>query len=506
MPALSIDDRGPPPPCPAPFNLAVHVLARAEAAPDKIALAVVGPAAAERWSYARLDAAVRGVAAGLIARGLVPGDRVLLRLGNTVDFPLAFLGCIAAGLIPAPTLTQLTAPEITAMAKSLDPVLVIAGEGIALPDHPAPVLSTSDLRRFHDHPPADVTLGDPNRPAYILHTSGTSGGARAVLHAHHAVWARQMMIAGWYGLSETDRVLHAGAFNWSYTLGTGLLDPWAIGATALIPAEGTPPEMLPLLIKRHDVTIFAATPGHYRRLLRAPLPALPKLRHGLSAGEALPPALRAAWRKATRTDLHEAFGQSECSTFVSGSPDRPAPEGTMGYAQPGRRIAVLDEAGTPVPRGTPGILAIHRSDPGLMLGWFDGTPLPKDDWFPTGDSAVMAEDGALSYLGRADDLMNAGGHRVSPVEVESALTAHPAIAEAAAAEVTVKPGTTVIAAFYVADTPPDTAELEAWCAARLARYKTPRLFLRVDSLPRGANGKLLRRALRDGYDAQRTGP
>ena len=178
----------------------------------------------------------------------------------------------------------------------------------------------------------------------------------------------------------------------------------------------------------------------------------------------------------------------------------------MGYAQPGRRIAVLGETGAPVPHGTPGILAIDRNDPGLMLGSLNGTALAPGEWFPTGDSAVMAGDGALTYLGRADDLMNAGGHRVSPVEVETALTAHPAIAEAAAAEVAVKPGTTVIAAFYVADTPADTAELEAWCAARLARYKTPRLFIRVDSLPRGANGKLVRRALRDGYDAQRTAP
>ncbi len=90
-------------PCPAPFNLADHVLSAGRAQPDKIALAVLGPARAERWSFARLEAAVRGMAGGLSALGLTPGDRVLLRLGNTPEFPVAFLGCVAAGLIPVPT-------------------------------------------------------------------------------------------------------------------------------------------------------------------------------------------------------------------------------------------------------------------------------------------------------------------------------------------------------------------------------------------------------------------
>jgi len=90
---------GPPPPCPGPFNLAAHVLASATRRPDKVALAIIGLSGAERWSYARLEGAVRGTAAGLLAQGLVPGDRVLMRLGNTVEFPLAYLGAIAAGLV-----------------------------------------------------------------------------------------------------------------------------------------------------------------------------------------------------------------------------------------------------------------------------------------------------------------------------------------------------------------------------------------------------------------------
>ena len=109
----------------------------------------------------------------------------------------------------------------------------------------------------------------------------------------------------------------------------------------------------------------------------------------------------------------------------------------------------------------------------------------------------MAEDGALTYLGRHDDMINAGGVRVSPIEVEAVLNAHPAILESAAAEVTVKADTTVIAAFYVSKDPVAADDLEAFVAERLARYKCPRIYARVDALPRGPNGKLLRRALRE---------
>ncbi len=500
---LSVIDLGPPPACPAPFNLAAHVLARAPAQPDKVALAVLGATRAERWSYGRIEAAVRGTATGLLARGLVPGDRVLMRLGNTPDFPITYLGCIAAGLIPVPTSAQLTTPEATRIANETAPALIVAGAGVPLPDHPAPVIDTSTLRGFHTLPPADYAMGDPNRAAYIIYTSGTGGSPRAVVHAHRAVWARRMMWDGWYGLHHDDRLLHAGAFNWTYTLGTGLMDPWAIGATALIPAPGTDAATLPLLLKRHDATIFAAAPGVYRQLLRSPIASIPTLRHGLSAGEKLPEVTRTAWETATGTPIHEAYGMSECSTFLSGCPTHPAPAGSLGQPQPGRHVALIGPDG-PVPIGDPGTIAVHRSDPGLMVGYLDQphetASRYKGDWFLTGDVGRMTPDGAITYEGRSDDMMNAGGYRVSPVEVEQALTQHPDIHEAAAVELRVKADTTVIAAFYTGPADLAEAEVAEFLSQRLARYKCPRLFIRVDALPRGANNKLLRRALRQNWE------
>jgi acyl-coenzyme A synthetase/AMP-(fatty) acid ligase len=512
--AAALFDAGAPPPCPAPFNMAAQVLALAGAQPDKVALAVVTPARAERWSYARLEAAVRGTATGLLARGLVPGDRVLMRLGNTPDFPVVYLGALAAGLVPVVTSAQLTRGEITGIAAALAPRLVVAGPEVPLPEAPdLPVLEGAALAALRDLPPAAYHMGDPERPGYIVLTSGTSGRPRPVEHAHRAIWARRLMWDGWYGLRPDDRLMHAGALNWTYTLGTGLMDPWSLGATALIPGPGVAPAQLPLLVKRHDATILAAAPGVFRQMLRAPVPALPKLRHGLSAGEKLPEPLRAAWRAATGTDLHEAFGMSECSTFVSGAPDRPAPAGTIGSPQPGRRVAVVDAEGRPVARGAAGTLAVSRRDPGLMLGYLgdgredgDGAEAElarrmRGEWFLTGDSAVMEPGGALRYLGRGDDMMNAGGYRVSPLEVEAALAAHPGIEDCAAVELRVKADTTVIGAFYTGPEALEEAALAAFAAGALARYKQPRIFVHVAALPRGANGKLRRRALRAGWEA-----
>jgi acyl-coenzyme A synthetase/AMP-(fatty) acid ligase len=233
---------------------------------------------------------------------------------------------------------------------------------------------------------------------------------------------------------------------------------------------------------------------------------LPRLRHGLSAGERLSPALRDAWTGATGRPVFEALGMSECSTFISGSAARPAPEGATGYAQPGRRIAALDADGKPVPRGTEGELAVAASDPGLFLGYFgaeeEAEARLSDGWFLTGDRIRMAEDGAVTFLGRRDEMMNAGGVRVSPLEVEAALARCDGISEIAVTEVSVKADTTVIAAFYTAPAPLAEAGLAAFASSRLARYKCPRLWVHLPALPRTATGKINRRALRAEYAAR----
>ena len=503
MHMISEFDQGPPPPCPQPFNMAAHVLAHADVLADKIALTVID---AEQWTYGALKAAVLGTATGLLQAGAVPGDRVLMRLGNTVDFPLAYLGAIAAGLVPVPTASALTAREVAPMIATLDPILILNDPDVACPDDPR-IVTLDALRAMRTLPPADFHMGEPERAGYIIYTSGTSGSPRAVVHAHRAIWARQMMHNGWYGLRSDDRVLHAGAFNWTYTLGTGLMDPWTVGATALIPAAGTTASELPTLIADYKASIFAAAPGVYRQLLNAPdVPQMPDLRHGLSAGEKLPPAVRTKWEETTGTTVFEAYGMSECSTFISASPEHPAPANVLGRPQKGRRIAMLGPDG-PVPLGEEGTIAVHRSDPGLMLEYLNApdetAAKMQGDWFLTGDQGSMDAGFQITYLGRNDDMMNAGGFRVSPVEVESCLAKMAGITAVGAVEVEVKQDVSVIAAFYSGPAPLGEADLRRYSEANLARYKQPRLFIHLPELPMGANGKILRRALRQNFEATR---
>ncbi len=497
----SITTPTPQTPCPDPFNMAAYVLDGSGAADDKIALAVLALSGAERWSYGKLRAAALGTGTGLLSAGLKPGDRVMLRLGNTVDFPLAFLGAIAAGLIPVPTSSQLTAPEAGKLAQIIQPAAILQSPDVPAPEGDWRSIPQADLRGMRDQEPVTPQMGDPDRMAYIIFTSGTSGTPRAVCHAHRVVWARRMMWQGWYDLQPTDRLLHAGAFNWSFTLGTGMMDPWACGATALIPADGTDPKALPLLLKRHDATLMAAAPGVYRKFLKDhPSLSLPKLRHGLCAGEKLPEALRTAWTEATGTGLYEAYGQTEISTFISGNPARPSATGTLGAPQDGRLVAIVDETGQPVPRGTAGTIAIDHRDPGLMLGYLDAPEATAEkrcgDWFLTGDQGIMDENGFITYQGRDDDLMNAGGFRVSPLEVEGTLSHLEGIHEVAVTDVEIKPDVRVIAAFYTADVDLEEAVLTAYAEANLARYKQPRIWVHLNELPRNPNGKLRRKELK----------
>ena len=484
---------GPPP---KDFNLAAYVTGKAHETPDKPAL-ILGDG--QIWTFDRLLQDVRAIAGGLQAQGFVPGDRVLMRLGNSPDFPIVFLGAIYAGLVPIPTSAALTSSEVSRIVAEAAPCCVVGEPHLVPDDLVVPLIAPDSLRGANAAP--HPALGDPHRPAYIVYTSGTSGVPRAVVHAHRAVWARRMMWDGWYGLRPDDVVLHAGAFNWTYTLGTGLLDPWACGATAVIPVDGTPVDDLPQLLQDHAATIFAAAPGVYRRLLRHDLPPLPQLRHGLSAGEKLPEVTAAAWQAATGRPLLEAYGMSECSTFISSNPERRS--AGLGWPQPGRRIALLGPDG-PVETGASGQIAVHQDDPGLMLEYLNAPEETArrfhDGWFLTGDIGHVGADGAIHYDGRVDDMMNAGGYRVSPIEVEKTLNAHPDVAECAACEISVGPATTIIAAFYVAANVIDDTALAAFCKADLASYKVPRAFIRVDALPRGANNKILRKRLREDWE------
>jgi acyl-coenzyme A synthetase/AMP-(fatty) acid ligase len=316
------------------------------------------------------------------------------------------------------------------------------------------------------------------------------------------------MYQGWYGINSADRLLHAGAFNWTYTLGVGLMDPWANGATSIVYDGPRDPEVWPRIMEASNASLFAAVPSLYRRLLKygrvSPV-SFPSLRHGLTAGEALSAGLYQEWKDRTGRELFEALGMSEISTYLSSGPSVAVRPGSPGKPQKGRRVAVLREEGdaaVPAQPNETGLLAVHRDEPGLMLGYWNRPEENRDtfrgDWFLTGDRALEDDDGYYWYQGRADDLMNSFGYRVAPEEVERTLSAHPGVQEIAVTEISIREGVSVVTAFVVPqdiDTF-DASELAAFAVENLAEYKRPKDYRIVDQLPRTPSGKVRRKALR----------
>ena len=464
---------------------------------------------AEAWSYAEVRERVLRIARGLLARGLEPGDRVLVRLPHSPAYALAFFGANAAGLVPIPASPQLTDGEAAFLADDAGPrAAFLAGGAAAPPGFGGLALHEADLGALDGGGPLPETEAED--PAFLIYTSGTRARPKGVLHAQRTLLGRAPMRDAWEGFGPDDAALHAGTLNWSYTLGAGLIDVWATGGHAML--YGGPPDpaaWAPLIAERR-ATVFAAVPTVHRQLLKYGEPEahdLSSLRHCLCAGEPLPPALRREWLARVGVELYEALGMTEVSTYVSSGPATPVREGSPGRPQPGRRVAILAEEGgpggsaEPLPPGATGLLAVHRSDPGLMLGYWrrpeEQAAAFRGEWFVGGDLASIDEDGYVWFRGRADDTIKSFGHRLSPAEIEAALETAPGVAEVAVVGLPIGEAKTLVTACVAPEAGASVEEdaLRAHAAARLARYKQPHRYVTVEALPRTRNGKLRRREL-----------
>lgn len=469
---------------PQRLNLARHCLAGKPA--EKTALIVAGPET-RNWRYGVLEDTVLRLSASLRKRGLEAGDRLFIRMGNSLDYALVFLAANAAGAVPIAASPVLTPPEVGSLVR-FSGARFLAWDGVLrLPAlDGVSILGPHDIASLKLSAPGSYADTAADDPGYMIFTSGTSGTPKGVLHAQRAIWGRRPMYEGWYGITASDVMLHTGAFNWTYTLGTGLFDPFVNGCTSVLYTGAKDDTVWERLISEHGVTIMASVPGIYRHLLRAGFRPAATLRHGLTAGEALARPILDGWREQTGTELYEALGMSEISTYISSSPCVPVKPGSPGKPQRGRAVKILAD----------GQLAVHRSDPGLFVGYWGEEPF-ADDWFATGDTAEFDTDGYVWCHGRIDDMMNAGGFRVSPLEVEKVLLHHPDLADAGVREWRVSDTASIIAAFVV---PREAASVNeeavmAFVRDRLAAYKCPKQIWFVPALPRTANGKLNRKAL-----------
>lgn len=462
------------------------------------------------YTFAEVWERVQRIGRGMLALGLRRGDRVLVRLPHSPDYAFAFLGATVAGLVPIPASPVLTREETEFLLEDAQAAALVSSPELRIDGFRGIVIDRDDLDVMDGPGPLPATDGED--PAYLIYTSGSTAKPKGVLHAHRTVLARRLMREGWQDFRPEDRTLHAGTLNWSYTLGVGLLDAWAAGSHAHLAEQPFEAADWPRAIQRLGITVFVAVPTVYRQILKyAALDrsAFASMRHGLCAGEPLRPALLLEWRERVGTELYESLGMTEVSTFISSSPTVPIKPGSAGRPQSGRRVAILRETsedptrtdGTEVPRGEVGLLAVHRSDPGLMLGYWqrpaEEAQVLQGDWFVGGDLASMDEDGYVTFAGRADDVIKSFGLRLSPIEIETEMSHHPALQECAAVGLEVDPTKTLLA---LAVMPKDGAEvdeatLRAYAAEHLAGYKQPHLYRFVEQLPRTRNGKIQRRVL-----------
>lgn len=456
------------------------------------------------------------------------GERVLIRLPNNLDYPTAFLGAMKRGAISVPTSTLLTAEEVAYLARDSDAAVLVTDKAAwpSLQDHLSGLpnlkhvflsgvgeiasyatLNVYDLESqlsvIQTCLPAHLTAADD--PAYLVYTSGTTGYPKGVLHAHRALIGREPASQYWFNFDarSQDRIMHSGKFNWTYVLGSGLMDPLYLGKTVIVHEGKNDADLWTRLIAKHSATIFVGVPTIYRQIIqksKAVQADVPSLRHCMSAGEHLSDEVLQQWRERFGRDIYEAVGMSEFSYYLSQSVFRPIRAGSAGFPQPGHAIKLLNpETLEEVAQGEEGMISVPESDPGLFLRYWnldeETAKYKHDGWFFSGDYARYDEDGYIWFLGRKDDIIKSFGYRVSPYEIERVYKSHPAVADCAAVGEELEKDKLLVVTYVILQPNSEVTadELLAFGKQHLAAYKTPKTVYLTKDFPRTKNGKILRK-------------
>jgi benzoate-CoA ligase len=502
-------------PPPAQFNFACRVLELNAARAAKLAYRDD-----ERTlTYGELSERVRRFAAALGALGLRREERVLLLMHDTIDWPVAFLGCLYAGVVPVAVNTLLTPADYAYMlahsraqaafvSGALAPVLKQAMNDA--PHEVKRVVETSEFSSLtSQHAPAQAaaqTAADDI--GFWLYSSGSTGKPKGTVHTHaNLYWTAELYGKPILGMREDDIVFSAAKLFFAYGLGNALTFPLSVGATVVLMAERpTPPAVFKRLVE-HRPTIFYGVPTLYAALLAAPdVPARTQvnLRVAVSAGEALPKDIGERFNAQFGCELLDGIGSTEMlHIFLSNRPGQ-VRYGTTGTPVPGYDIELRDEHGTVVGDDAIGDLYVQGPSAALMY-WGSREKSCATfigGWTKSGDKYVRSRDGYFTYAGRGDDMLRVSGQYVSPFEVETALMQHPTVLEAAVIGKTDTDGLTKTKAFVVLKGATSASaeledELKAFVKGKLAPHKYPRFLEFVTELPKTATGKIQRFKLRE---------
>lgn len=457
--------------------------------------------------------------------GLAPGNRVLLRGGNSIAMALAWLAVVRVGCIAVATMPLLRASELQAIVDKSKPSAALCD--VKLQDElktalaADPTTATLPLRVFNVGDAAvalpsslealarqhsatgDACPTSANDIALLAFTSGTTGKPKAAVHSHHDVmaacetWPRHVLRA-----TPEDIVMGSPPLAFTFGLGGLLVFPMWAGASVYFPSIPYTPEAMVTLMNRVGATICYTAPTFYRQM--APFArqhGVGRLRISVSAGEGLPDATRQLWKEASGLEMLDGIGATEMFHIFISSPPEEVRRGAIGRVVPGYEARIVGEQGQPVPHGQVGRLAVKGPTGCRYLDDARQAQYVIDGWNYPGDAFSQDADGYFFYQARTDDMIITAGYNVAGPEVEASLLLHPAVAECGVvgrpdddrgmiivAYVVLKPGEVGDAAQVKA--------LQDHVKQNLAPYKYPRDVIFVNQLPRTETGKLQRFALR----------
>ena len=505
---------------PRAYNAARDLLARNAHHPDKVAF--IDAMNDRRLTYGALTDQAHRFANVLRSSGFAPESRVLVAMLDTPDWPVVFLGCILAGVVPVAANTLLTTPDFEFMLRdsraqglvvsqallpAFEPLLGpidtlkttwVAAGGNSTPNHS---LAHALLAACATHSVADTCADDA---CFWLYSSGSTGAPKGTVHLHsHLIQTAELYARGVLGIQQDDVVFSAAKLFFAYGLGNGLTFPMSVGATAvLFPGRPTAIDVYALL-KTYQPTIFYGVPTLYASLLADPARPAPHelaLRVCTSAGEALPAEIGRQWTAQYGVEILDGIGSTEMlHIFLSNRPGQ-VRYGTTGQPVPGYQLRIVADDGHDCADGEIGELQINGPTSALMY-WNNRVKTKATfagEWTKSGDKYTRDADGFYTYGGRSDDMLKVGGIYVSPFEVEACLMLHAAVFEVAVigvldADELVKPKAYVV---LKADQHVSVDDLKTHVKQHLAPYKYPRWIEFVGELPKTATGKIQRFKLR----------
>ncbi len=448
------------------------------------------------FTFGEVSSASARLAGTLAGHGVGRGDVVLTLIGNRPQWVLVMVACFRIGAVVLPCNEQLRAGDLRARLDAASPRLVIADERnsgeLSRAGVDCEVLLIPDPSLLASEPAAAVELA-PEDPCLITFTSGTTGEAKGIVHGQRYLTGQRLQAETWLDARPGDLVWCTAASGWSKSARNVFVAPWLRGAAALLHDARFDPRQRLEICAQERVDILCMAPTEYRVVAkRTELSPVRSLRGLVAAGEALNPEVLAAFREALGLDIRDGYGQTETGQLTGAPAGGQVRPGSMGRPLPGIDLVVED-----------GELVLRdpRTDPTFFVGYLDGAPAPAGEPWRTGDRVRRDEDGYLYFESRADDVIISAGYRIGPFEVESALVAHQAVAEAAVIAAPDEERGAIVRAVVVLRPgfEPGEAlvrELQEHCRARTAPYKYPRLVEFAGDLPKTASGKVRRALLR----------